>query len=188
MIFWILLKLANSASLSVLTTCSSELVVQNERILLMRSILTFSRGWLIVTPFISILTKIHDLIPITIFASLAISNGLLMCYLNLNFWNDKSIKVPKVPTPNTYRRRSTIILDKRRESWGGFVKSAVIPNIIECNIDQSNLPANFLSKKDALTISISDLWQIDTVSNRSSAATKTNISFKRSNSIANIST
>lgn len=188
MIFWILLKLANSASLSVLTICSGELVEQNQRTILMRSILTFSRSWLIVTPFISILTKIHVLIPITIFASLAISNGLLMCYLNLNFWNDKSKKVPKVPTPNTYRRRSTIILDKRRESWGGFVNTAMVPDMIQSGIENPNLSINHLCKKDSLTISISDLWQIDAACSQNSSSKKTKSLFKRSNSIGNIYT
>ncbi|KAL9891083.1 solute carrier family 22 member 3 isoform 1-T1 [Glossina fuscipes fuscipes] len=145
MIFWIILKLANSASLSVLTTCSGELVPLEQRPILMISICSFSRFCLIFAPFISITTKIHFLIPITIFATLALSNGVLMCVMNINFWNEQQAKIPKIPTPNTYRRKSSMILLQRQSS----VTSG----------KNSNHSSDDISNH--LTISITDLWHLD---------------------------
>lgn len=149
MLFWILLKLANSASLSILTTCSGELVTPEKRSMLMLSSACFSRFWLIFAPFIIITTKVHILIPITIFASLAVSSGMLMCFLNIHFWNDNQPKICKVPTPNTYRRKSsTILLNRRRSSCISEMSS----------IDNQSSDYYY---DNPLTISITDLWQMD---------------------------
>ncbi|XP_075166019.1 solute carrier family 22 member 3-like [Haematobia irritans] len=116
MIFWLFLKLVNSASLVILTTCSGELVTADKRPLLMASIGTFSRFWLILGPFILVFMRVNHLLPITIFATMAVSSGALMCFLNIHFCNDEQPKVLRVPTPNTYRRKSSTILLRKLSS------------------------------------------------------------------------
>lgn len=140
------MKLANSASLSVLTTCSSEMVSAKRRPLLMLSVVTFSRFGLIIAPFISTLTIIHQLIPITCFATMAIFNGLLMCHLNRTFWNREQPRIEKVLTPNTYRRNSAIELLRRSST---------------CSELSCHNSVNSACYDNPLTISITDLWSME---------------------------
>ncbi|XP_037807316.1 solute carrier family 22 member 3 [Lucilia sericata] len=147
MLFWILLKLANSAYLSILTTCTGQLVSPEKRSILMLSSSCFSRFWLIFAPFIIITTKIHILIPITVFASLAVSSGVLMCFLNIHFWNEEQPKICKIPTPNTYRRKSSTILLRR---------SSCISEM--SSMENQSSEGGY---DNPLTISITDLWHMD---------------------------
>ncbi|XP_065372163.1 solute carrier family 22 member 3 [Calliphora vicina] len=151
MLFWILLKLANSAYLSILTTCTGQLVSAEKRSILMLSSSCFSRFWLVFAPFIIITTKFHILIPITVFASLAVSSGVLMCFLNIHFWNDEQPKICKIPTPNTYRRKSsTILLQRRRSSC-----------ISEMSAMENQSSEGGGGYDNPLTISITDLWHMN---------------------------
>lgn len=138
MIFWMFLKFATAVTFAVLAACTGEIVTAQKRSTLMYSVVTHSRFWLIFGPSIAVTIKVHNLIPITVLASLALVTGILLCFLNRAFWNMEQPRVAKVPTPNTYRRNSSAEL-LRRASLG--TKSEFYEN--------------------ALTISISDLWLVN---------------------------
>ncbi|XP_037924364.1 solute carrier family 22 member 7-like [Hermetia illucens] len=110
------LKIANALSMSILITCTGELVTEEKRPILMFSVVTWSRIWLLIAPFIIALSTIHKLIPVTIFAGLAVINGLFMCYINEQFWNFSHPKIERVPTLTTFRRNSAILLMKRNST------------------------------------------------------------------------
>lgn len=110
------LKIANALSMSILITCTGELVTEEKRPTLMFSVVTWSRIWLLIAPFIIALSTIHKLIPVTIFAGLAVINGLFMCYINEQFWNFSHPKIERVPTLTTFRRNSAILLMKRNST------------------------------------------------------------------------
>ncbi|XP_055904665.1 solute carrier family 22 member 3 [Eupeodes corollae] len=103
MILCLGIKAASSVSMSVLTTCSGELVKRECRRTLMTSVVTHSRFWLLFSSLSSTLSLIHTLAPLTMFASLAILNGSLMCYLNMEFWNKEVQGAAQVPSVTDYR-------------------------------------------------------------------------------------
>ncbi|XP_050322366.1 solute carrier family 22 member 3 [Bactrocera neohumeralis] len=138
MIFWMFLKFATAVTFAVLATCTGEIVSSEKRPTLMYSVVTHSRFWLIFGPSIAVTIQFHNLIPITVLASLAVVTGVLLCLLNRAFWNMEKPRVAKVLTPKTYRRNSSAEL-LRRSSLGA--KSEFYDN--------------------SLTISISDLWLVN---------------------------
>lgn len=117
MLFCIGLKLANAASMSVLITCTGEMVPLQKGPRLMFSVITLSRIWLTTAPFILSTMSIHPFIPITLFAFLAVLNGASMCYLNTKFWNENTPRIQRVPSVRTYRRKSSILLMKGNSSY-----------------------------------------------------------------------
>lgn len=137
MLFCIGLKLANATSLSVLTTCTGEMVPPKKRPMLMFSVITISRIWLAIAPYILASALIHPLIPITLFAFLAVLNGGSMCYLNTKFWNESAPRIQRVPSVKTYRRKSSMLLMKRNSTSSDF--------------------DNFNS---GMSINISDIWNL----------------------------
>ncbi|XP_067615965.1 solute carrier family 22 member 3 isoform X1 [Eurosta solidaginis] len=145
MIFWIFLKFSNAVTFAVLATCTGEIVASEKRDTLMFSVLTHSRFWLIFGPYIATTIQIHHLIPITIFASLAVLTGLLLCFLNRAFWNTEQPRSVKVPTPNTYRRNSSLELLRRFSASSASSGGNVNPGFYE----------------NGLAISISDLWLVN---------------------------
>ncbi|XP_055850560.1 solute carrier family 22 member 3 [Episyrphus balteatus] len=136
MILCLGIKGASAVSMSVLTTCSGELVRRNCRRTLMASVVIHSRFWLIFSSLSSALSLIHSLAPLTMFASLAVLNGLLMCYLNTEFWSKEQQGSARVPSLAVYRKSLAFIRMKRKP---------VMPNKI--------------SKLEfSRSISIRDLW------------------------------
>ncbi|EDX12281.1 GD20089 [Drosophila simulans] len=146
LVFWLILKIANSASIAVLTTCTSEIVSKEKRVVLMLSVISFSRVCLLFCPFLSCLTVIHHLVPITILATMGWIYGLALRRLNRYYWNTEQPQISQVPTPNTYRRQSAIIL--RRCST---VSS-------ECSAYSNELLSNF---ERNMAVSIADIWHIN---------------------------
>ncbi|XP_037951229.1 solute carrier family 22 member 13-like [Teleopsis dalmanni] len=148
LIFWIVLKLANATAQSVLITCTGELVAPEKRPMLSLSVVTFSRCCVTIAPFISTLTVFHQLIPITVFATLGVINGILMFMVNSSFWSVEQPRIEKVPTPNTYRRNSAIVM-RRVSTCSSELSSS------------SSVYGNIYSPQYKQTISISDLWRLD---------------------------
>ncbi|XP_064547827.1 solute carrier family 22 member 1 [Drosophila montana] len=146
LIFWMLLKFANSASIAVLTTCTGEMVSPEKRVLLMLSVVSFGRFCLVVSPLLSTLTVVHRLLPITIIATIGWLYGLVMRLLNRYYWNTEQQQVGQVPTPNTYRRNSAVIL--RRCSTASSDVSGY----------SNELLSNF---EQTVAVSIADLWHIN---------------------------
>ncbi|XP_001996921.2 organic cation transporter protein [Drosophila grimshawi] len=146
LIFWMLLKFANAASIAVLTTCTGEMVSPEKRVLLMLSVVSFGRLCLVFSPLLSTLTVVHRLLPITIIATVGWIYGLIMRFLNRYYWNTEQQHMVQVPTPNTYRRNSAVIL--RRCSTASSDVSGY------SNDMQRNFEPN-------VTVSISDLWHIN---------------------------
>ncbi|XP_073819662.1 solute carrier family 22 member 19-like [Musca autumnalis] len=147
MIFWLFIKLVNSASLVVLTVCSGELVSPEKRALLSLSTGCFSRLWLCIGPFILVLNTVHRLLPITIFATMALSSGTLMCFLSIHFCNDEHPKVKKIPTPDTYRRKSSTILLRR-------LSSTLDVNALEGSV------SDVCCDNPSLSVSIEEFWEM----------------------------
>ncbi|KAH8360014.1 hypothetical protein KR093_010188 [Drosophila rubida] len=146
LIFWMLLKFANSASIAVLTTCTGEMVSPGKRILLMLSVVSFGRLCLVFSPLLSTLTVVHRLLPITIIATVGWVYGLLMRFLNRYYWNTEQLQVGQVPTPNTYRRNSAVIM--RRCSTASSDVSGYSNELLR-NFEQT------------VAVSIADLWHIN---------------------------
>ncbi|XP_075146072.1 solute carrier family 22 member 3-like [Haematobia irritans] len=113
LLFWLILKMLNSASLVVLTACTGQMVSPEKRPMLMLSAGCFSRFWLTVVPFTLVVGKIHYLLPMTMFATAAISNGIIMCYFNRHFQknvNAKPAKMISMPI-SQYRKRSSLLFE-----------------------------------------------------------------------------
>ncbi|XP_030374193.1 solute carrier family 22 member 3 [Scaptodrosophila lebanonensis] len=165
--FWLLLKFANAASIAVLSTCTGEMVSPEKRVFMLLSVVTFSRLWLIFSPFISTLTVVHRLLPITILATMGWIYGLALRRLNRYYWNTEQPHKSQVPTPRTYRRCSTTLM--RRCSSTGSEISGSSTEIIP-------IPAT--------AVSISDLWQINfqTITECESGAEMDEMSYKRNSS------
>ncbi|KAH8278442.1 hypothetical protein KR018_003393 [Drosophila ironensis] len=146
LVFWILLKMANSATIAVLTTCTGEMVSEEKRVYLMLSVVAFSRGCLVFCPLLSCLTVVHPLVPITILSTIGWIYGLSLRRLNRYYWNTEQPPISRVPTPNTYRRQSAIIL--RRYSTASSDISAYSNELIS-NFERS------------VAVSIADIWHIN---------------------------
>ncbi|XP_037728838.1 solute carrier family 22 member 19 isoform X1 [Drosophila subpulchrella] len=146
LVFWFILKVANSASIAVLTTCTSEIVSKEKRVLLLLSVISFSRMCLVFCPLLSCLTVIHHLVPITILATIGWIYGLALRRLNRYYWNTEQPQMSQVPTPNTYRRQSAIIL--RRCSTDSS----------DCSAYSNELLSNF---ERNMAVSIADIWHIN---------------------------
>ncbi|KAH8250183.1 hypothetical protein KR026_007095, partial [Drosophila bipectinata] len=146
LVFWIILKMANSATIAVLTTCSGEMVSTEKRVYLMLSVVGFSRTCLVFCPLLSCLTVVHPLVPITILSTLGTIYGLALRRLNRYYWNTEQPPISRVPTPNTYRRQSAIIL--RRYSSTSSEISGYSNELL------SNFERN-------IAVSIADIWHIN---------------------------
>ncbi|XP_017846044.1 solute carrier family 22 member 1 [Drosophila busckii] len=146
LIFWLLLKFANAASIAVLSTCTGEIVSPAKRGILMLSVLSFARLCLVFSPLLSTLTVVHRLLPITIIATLGWIYGLVMRLLNRYYWSTEHSHMDQVLTPQTYRRNSAVILSR-------------------CSTDSSDVSSysNELKRsfKQNMAVSIAELWHIN---------------------------
>lgn len=82
MIPCIAIKIATSSSMSILTTCTADLVVMEKKKTLMLSASVWARGWFLWAPFISITKKWGTLVPLNIFATMAVIGGILTSIIN----------------------------------------------------------------------------------------------------------
>ncbi|KAH8369124.1 hypothetical protein KR009_002014 [Drosophila setifemur] len=146
LVFWIILKVSNSASIAVLTTCTSEMVSTEKRVFLLLSVITFSRLCLVFCPLLSCLTVIHHLVPITILSTIGWIYGLALRRLNRYYWNADQPHISQVPTPNTYRRQSAIILRRCSTTSSNF---SGYSNELLSNFERNG------------AVSIADIWHIN---------------------------
>lgn len=78
----IAIKIATSSSLSILTTCTSELVDPERQKTLQFSASVWARAWFLWAPYINTTKAYGPLIPLTIFATLSVVGGLLTSVIN----------------------------------------------------------------------------------------------------------
>lgn len=78
----IAIKTATSSSLSILTTCTSELVDPERQKTLQFSASVWARAWFLWAPYINTTKSYGPLIPLTIFATLSVVGGMLTSVIN----------------------------------------------------------------------------------------------------------
>lgn len=78
----ILIKIATSSSLSILTTCTIDLVCAEKKKTLMFSAAVWARAWFLWVPFIGMIKVYGPTAPLWVFASLAIVGGCLTSVIN----------------------------------------------------------------------------------------------------------
>lgn len=76
------IKTATSAGLSILITCTGELVAPEKRKILMFSVTVWARAWFVWAPFIFVLRRYFVVLPLTVFATLCILGGILTSVIN----------------------------------------------------------------------------------------------------------
>lgn len=76
------IKLATSAGLCILVTCTADLVTPDKKRILMLSCAVWSRGWFLWSPFIFVLRMYDAVLPLTVFATLIVIGGALMTVVN----------------------------------------------------------------------------------------------------------
>lgn len=79
------IKLATSTCMSVLTLCTADLVSMERKKMLMLSVIVWARSWFLWAPFIFPLRVYFAILPLTVFGTLSILGGLLMCIVNYGF-------------------------------------------------------------------------------------------------------
>lgn len=82
MIASILLKTSTSCALSVLTTCTTQLVVPEKRKILMFSVNVWGRTWFLAAPFVNYLKEFGRVVPLSAFATLSVIGGVLVAVIN----------------------------------------------------------------------------------------------------------
>uniref|UniRef100_A0A1I8Q968 Major facilitator superfamily (MFS) profile domain-containing protein n=2 Tax=Stomoxys calcitrans TaxID=35570 RepID=A0A1I8Q968_STOCA len=115
LLFWLILKMLNSAVLVVLTACSGQMVAPEKRPMLMLSTGCFSGFWLTVVPFTLVIGKIHYLLPMTMFATAAVSSGIIMCYFNTYFQknvNAKPSRTMLIPPQSLVNHKPTSLIEE----------------------------------------------------------------------------
>lgn len=78
----IAMKMATSSSLSILTTCTADLVATEKKKTLMFSSAVWARAWFLWVPFIGMAKVYGPTAPLTIFATLAVVGGILTAVIN----------------------------------------------------------------------------------------------------------
>lgn len=78
----IAIKIATSSSLSILTTCTADLVAGEKKKTLMFSAAVWARAWFLWAPFIGMVKVYGPTAPLTIFATLAVLGGVLTSVIN----------------------------------------------------------------------------------------------------------
>lgn len=78
----IFIKIASSTSLSILTTCTVDLVSAEKKKTLMFTSAIWARGWFLWAPFIGNARVYGPTVPLWIFATLAVIGGILTSIIN----------------------------------------------------------------------------------------------------------
>lgn len=76
------IKLATSTGLCLLTVCTGQLVPIEKKGILMLSVTVWARGWFLWAPIIFMLKVYDTILPLTMFATLSVVGGILMCIVN----------------------------------------------------------------------------------------------------------
>lgn len=125
------IKLATSTGLCLLTVCTSELVAMERRKILMLSVTVWARGWFVWAPTIFMLKVYDTILPLTMFASLSVIGGTLMCIVN----HSLEIKRKKRPV-NNIKTHTSICDDTTERIW--FVRFS------KNSYDLKNTPESWL--------------------------------------------
>lgn len=94
----IAIKIATSSSLSILTTCTADLVAADKKKTLMFSAAVWARAWFLWVPFIGMAKVYGPTAPLTIFATLAVMGGCLTSVINHS--HHRSHKAQQQPKPS----------------------------------------------------------------------------------------
>lgn len=94
----IAIKIATSSSLSILTTCTSELVDVERQKTLLFSASVWARAWFVWAPYINTTKSYGPLIPLTIFATLSVVGGLLTSVINHSHHKNHQRQSKSVPS------------------------------------------------------------------------------------------
>lgn len=78
----ILIKIATSSTLSILTACTVDLVAAEKKKTLMFSSAVWARAWFLWVPFIGMAKVYGPTVPLWIFATLAVIGGILTSIIN----------------------------------------------------------------------------------------------------------
>lgn len=90
-------KVAISSTLSLLTTCTGELVCAEKKKICAFSTVVWARVWLLTAPFIGVTSMFNKLIPQSAFATLAIIGGFLTMAITSERTIQKSHKGSNLP-------------------------------------------------------------------------------------------
>lgn len=105
----IAIKIATSSSLSILTTCTSELVDPERQKTLQFSASVWARAWFLWAPYINTTKSYGPLIPLTIFATLSVVGGLLTSVINHSHHRNHQKGVQQ-PSPSRVNSKADIEL------------------------------------------------------------------------------
>lgn len=96
------IKLATSTALSILTTCTADLVSVEKKKILMFAATVWARAWFLWAPFIFVLKRYFVVLPLTVFATLNIIGGILTSIVNHSHHksiNKKELSPPQLDQP-----------------------------------------------------------------------------------------
>lgn len=98
------LKVAISCTLAMLTTCTTELVAQEKKKICAFSTIVWARFWLLGGPYIGVTILYGQLVPQTLFTSLAVIGGVLSTLISSprTVARTKHLNLPKELTPDIY--------------------------------------------------------------------------------------
>lgn len=94
----IAIKIATSSSLSILTTCTSELVDPERQKTLQFSASVWARAWFLWAPYINTAKSYGPLVPLSIFATLSVVGGMLTSIINHSHHKNHQKQAMSVPS------------------------------------------------------------------------------------------
>lgn len=121
-------KAAISCTLSILTTCTTELVTEDKKKICAFSTIVWARSWLLTAPFVGATVIFGQLVPQTAFASFTIIGGVLSILISsprtISKQKTKISTTTKTPksssetkqSPSNYQRSSNIILNNNNNN------------------------------------------------------------------------
>ena len=80
----IAIKMTTSVAMAILTTCTVDLVAVDKKKILMFSIAVWGRIWFLWVPYIGTSARYGSIVPLTIFATLSVIGGSLICVVAHN--------------------------------------------------------------------------------------------------------
>lgn len=95
MIPCILIKLATSTAMAVLSTSSADLVSPDKKKILMLSSAIWGRAWILWAPFVGATSYYGVLVPLTVFAALSVVGGCLNICIYQEHYQQQTALVEK---------------------------------------------------------------------------------------------
>ncbi|XP_036229375.1 organic cation transporter-like protein isoform X1 [Bactrocera oleae] len=129
-------KVAISTTLSILTTCTVELVSEDKRKITAFSAICWARFWLLGAPFIGATVIFGIMVPQTAFASLAIIGGVLTSLIT----SPRTISKKALGGSNRATATQVDGIDNKGFSTGPTLKNPIFTSITKLAAPNSNLP------------------------------------------------